>query len=329
MTLKLDDVKKTMLEDLASWYSDVKPGTASERYIVCAGLAIVELLRTRYPLEESDYITERNQVRTGGSLIQSILKRFGEERVYAKEGGRTTRGTRPAAESLVSILNKSKAREAFLALSDAERDSIVQELHGWLVIKVREHFDQKRIEVEVDLGKSTRSIIKAILDAAVARKQGGAVAQHLVGAKLALRFPEEKVEDFSYTTADEQLGRQGDFAVGDSIFHVTMAPTEKVVRKCGDNIRNEYRPILVVPECKLAAARELVDQQDLGEKAGTYSIEVFVSQNIEELAKFGKVRLAGELRRLLELYNQRVEAIETDRSLLIEIPENLAANTHD
>jgi hypothetical protein len=39
----------------------------------------------------------------------------------------------------------------------------------------------------------------------------GPVAQYLVGAKLALRFPTEKIGNESYSTADVQLNRPGDF----------------------------------------------------------------------------------------------------------------------
>jgi hypothetical protein len=41
------------------------------------------------------------------------------------------------------------------------------------------------------------------------------------------------------------------------------------------------------------------------------------------VGEFGKAALAKNLRALLEKYNERVLAVEIDRSLLIEIPENL------
>jgi hypothetical protein len=41
------------------------------------------------------------------------------------------------------------------------------------------------------------------------------------------------------------------------------------------------------------------------------------------VGEFGKAALAKNLRALLEKYNERVFAVEIDRSLLIEIPENL------
>jgi hypothetical protein len=62
---------------------------------------------------------------------------------------------------------------------------------------------------------------------------------------------------------------------------------------------------------------------DLSEKVGVLSIEAFVGQNVEEMGEFSKGTIAARLRRVLEVYNERVAAAETDRALLIEIPLNL------
>jgi hypothetical protein len=51
--------------------------------------------------------------------------------------------------------------------------------------------------------------------------------------------------------------------------------------------------------------------------------ETFVSQNIEELAVFAKGGLISGFRRLLETYNQRVDTVERDKSMLIEMPHTL------
>ncbi|MEA4884680.1 MAG: DUF4928 family protein [Clostridia bacterium] len=64
--------------------------------MICAGLAVLEQMRNTFPIRESDYITDGNQVKASGTLIKSILKRYGERRTLSTEGGRTTRGTRRA-----------------------------------------------------------------------------------------------------------------------------------------------------------------------------------------------------------------------------------------
>lgn len=310
------------LSALIDWYDGYRPSPRqeSERYVVCAGLAVLERLRDAFPLEPQDYITEKNQVRTGGPFIQGILARYGETRVYTREGGRTTRGTRPAAEALVQRLN---ALDELADLDQEERAELADRLQGWLVERVRDYFNRQRIAVEIDLGRPGSQIVEAVLAVAAATGKAGAVAQHLVGAKLALRYEEAQIENHSYTTADRQLGRPGDFVVGDTAFHVTVAPMEGLIRKCEENLRAGYRPLLLVPEGRVAAARQLAEIRELHERIGILPIENFVGQNIEEMGGFGRSAMATGFRALLEAYNERVAAVETDRSLMIEIPENL------
>lgn len=304
------------LKALIEWYEKEE----SERYVICAGLAVLERAKKTFPLKRSDYITKGNQVRTSGPLIKKILARYGETRTFASEGGRTTRGTVPAAERLVGKLNSVPELQN---LSQPDRVKIFDQLQAWLVDKVKEYFDKQKIEVEIQLDKPSPKIIWDILSAAEEKKLKGAVAQHLVGAKLALRFPDIEIENHSYTTSDQQLGRQGDFLVGDTVFHVTVAPMPQVIEKCDRNIKNGYRAILLVPENKLQGTNQMIETMELSTKVGVFSIESFVGQNIEEMGRFGKNNLARGLRKLLEKYNERVQAVETNRSLLIEIPSNL------
>lgn len=53
------------------------------------------------------------------------------------------------------------------------------------------------------------------------------------------------------------------------------------------------------------------------------SIESFVGQNVEELSVFTKNGLVDGIGRLLQTYNRRVQEVEADKSMLIEIPRNL------
>ena len=308
------------LDTLRQWFHTHRPTPDAEpnTYIMCAGLAVLERMRKAYPLKRADYVTPGNQVRTSGSLIQAILGRNGEERRFTREGGRTTRATVPAAEGLAEGLNETMT---LAGLSDDDRGRVIDELQAWLVERVRDYLDRQAIEVEVNLGKPAPQIVSDILEAAGAKS--GAVAQHLVGAKLAVRYPDLDIENFSYTTADQQLGRPGDFIVGDTAFHVTVAPMPTVLDKCGENLRNGYRSMLLVPDSRLQAARQMAEAIGVQERVGVVSIESFVGQNIEELGGFGRGGLAEGFRALLDKYNERVEAVEADRSLLMRLPANL------
>jgi hypothetical protein len=308
---------------LRQWYADERPAPGADRSVVCAGLAVLERVRlgANLPLRPEDYLTKKNQVRTGGPLIKRILRRHGETRLYSREGGRTTRGTRPAAERFVERLNPLKD---LATASSLEREQVADALQRWLVENaVRDYFNRQQIEVEISLDKPGPQIIADILEAADLKNQCGPVAQHLVGAKLSLRYPHLSVENYSYTTADQQLGRPGDFVLSDTVFHVTVAPMPSVVDKCGENIRHGYRTMLLVSESKMPAARAMAETAGLQNRIGIASIEAFVGQHLEEMGEFGKARLAANTHSLLLKYNERVLQSETDRSLLIEVPENL------
>jgi len=77
-----------------------------------------------------------------------------------------------------------------------------------------------------------------------------------------------------------------------------------------------------MPERALAGARQNAELMILG-RIAVESIESFVGQNIEELSYITRDKLKHGFRRLLETYNERVDAAETDKSMLVEIPRNL------
>ena len=185
------------------------------------------------------------------------------------------------------------------------------------------NLDRERIRVEIRLDKPTTQIIADVLEAGAKANHGEPLAQHLAGATLSLRYPRMEIENHSFTTADKQLGRPGDFLLNDAVFHVTVAPGQDVVGKCEANIKKGYRPVLLVSDSKIQATRQLAELAGIQQRVGISSLEQFVGQNVEEIGEFGKAALAKNLRALLQKYNERVLAVETDRSLLIEIPENL------
>jgi hypothetical protein len=57
------------------------------------------------------------------------------------------------------------------------------------------------------------------------------------------------------------------------------------------------------------------------------SIEAFVGGNIDELSTFSRDNIIRQFRLLVGMYNQRVDVVETDKSMLIEVPPTLASAT--
>ncbi|KWW98759.1 hypothetical protein LI90_388 [Carbonactinospora thermoautotrophica] len=317
-----------LLPAVADWYESQRSRRgAMNTNVIFAGLYVTEHMRRVFPLAESDYLTD-TQVRGAGlPLAKAILKRHGEERPIPKEAGRTSRKTAYFAKQLATVLNEHERAEELTALDDVQRDAVARRLQAWFVEKMRlDYFDKQRISAEINPNKPVRLAVRALIEAASRRggNAAGAVAQHLVGAKLSLRFPEVEISNESYTTADHQTDRPGDFHVGDTAFHVTMNPNEALfTERCQSNLNHNYRPQVLVPEHKVLTAREMASNAGISNSVVILSIEDFVGTNIEEIATFEGDAIRAGLRQLLERYNERVAAVEPDPSLQIEIPKNL------
>ncbi len=80
MVSRADAIAEKALDTLTAWigspdYKEKKTGKIL-RYAVCAGLAVCEHAKYSFPLKDADYLTDKNQVKTGGPFIQGILARF-------------------------------------------------------------------------------------------------------------------------------------------------------------------------------------------------------------------------------------------------------------
>lgn len=315
---------KKALELFESWYHHLpthKSSGGPAKGTISAALVVLERLKENYQLEIEVHTAEGGAQISGasGQAVKKILAKFGETRPFAKEGGRTNRGGRGDIKKMLETLKKTDLN----MLPSDKRNDLLNQMQKFLVSKVVEFHNRQRIKMLYDPFKSTWQNISGLLSAARETGKEGPLAQHLVGAKLQLRFPEISVGNESYSTADDQLGRPGDFYIGDTAFHVTVAPMSPVYEKCQDNLKNGYRVYLLVPERALTGARQNAELMVPGGHIAVESIESFVGQNIEELSLFTRDKLKTGFRRLLEMYNVRVNATETDKSMLVEIPKNL------
>jgi hypothetical protein len=183
-------------------------------------------------------------------------------------------------------------------------------------------FKVKRVKAKFSPSSATSRLIETILDNARANAKAGPVGQYLVGAKLSLKYP-GRVRNRRYSAADMQSGEEGDFKVGNTVFHVTVAPAPELYVKLSANIERGLKVLLLVPSSRLAGAME--NATDLANSGvGVDSIELFVARNLDELAEFDAgEKLKSGFKRLLEEYNSRVDEVDQDKSLLIEIPPNV------
>jgi Domain of unknown function (DUF4928) len=315
---------KRPLEAMQEWYEALprpkNAGGMPAKGSLAVGLVLLERLKSSFELDLSSHLAPGGAQIQGvsGAAVRKILKRFGETRRFVGEGGRTNRGTPTIAGNLLQAIDSAGLSE----LSEEERAEVLEELQRFLVGKVQEFHSRERLKPGFDPARSTRQFISDLLALADETGRRGPVAQYLVGAKLQLRFPDIEIRNESYSAADDPSGSTGDFVVGDTTFHVTVAPMPGHFEKSERNLQDGHKVYILVPDEFVIGARQNAELTAEG-RIAVESIESFVSQNIEEISNFSKNEVAQGLLALLEKYNDRIDAIEVDKSMMVEIPPNL------
>lgn len=311
-------VTDDLQEKLKTFYKDRR---FNHKGPLCVALVITEQSRKLgFPLNPNDLLTDRGGqvLGLGRAAVQSILGRHGIERVLAAEGGRTSRGSIDNMREYVAFLNEL-ATHGPLDLSAVE---------AFWIDRVHEFFAAKPFKIRLDVSRSLRTLVRDMVGQAEERQRkaqgtqyAGAVLQHLIGAKLDCAMGIGSFTHHSFSTSDAQSGRSGDFFIGDVAIHVTTSPGEAVIRRCRENIDDGHRPIIVTTARGLTAAEVLSENAGLGERIDVFEAEQFVALNLYELGKFAANGRSVAVRDLVKRYNEIVDEVETDPSLMIELRE--------
>lgn len=295
----------------------------SERFtgkgLLSIALVVTNHIRSRgLPLNADELVTSGGgQVQGAGKApTQAILARYGEVRVLAKEAGRTSRSTVGKMRKYVELLNQ--LNESGLADVDA--------IEKFWIERVRRYFEGQPFKLKMRASQSLRSIVREVIDQARDRQKNfdgnqytGAVLQHLVGAKLSCALPDIRIEHHSFSTSDQQTGREGDFHIGNVAVHVTTAPNENLLSRCKENLDRSVRPVIVTLSEKVDVAIELAKQSGLGGKVDVFDAEQFIALNIYELGRFTNKGHKDAVTDIVNEYNEIVDEFETDPSLRIEL----------
>ncbi len=284
-------------------------------------LVVTQHARTRgLPLDSEQLLTEGGGqvLGLGKGAVQAILQRYDIERVLAAEGGRTSRGSIGNMREYVALLNRLHAQ------GSADLDAI--ELF-W-VARVHDFFAAKPFRIRLDASRSLRLVVRDVLDQAEERQKtspgvhyAGAVMQHMVGAKLDCALGPGSLEHNSYSTSDQQSGREGDFFVGDVAIHVTTSPGEAVIQRCRDNLDDGHRAVLVTRQRGLTVAEALADNIGLADRIDVFEVEQFIAMNLYEIGRFAAEGRRTALSDFVTRYNEIVDEFETNRSLKIEFKQ--------
>jgi hypothetical protein len=250
----------------------------------------------------------------GGAAARKILKDHGIDRILSDEGGRTSRGNMGRLRAYIEVLN-DLWRQGALDLPGVEK---------FWIDRILSYFDSKPFTLKLDPSKSLQHCVRQLLVQAVVRQReaagtmyAGAVMQHIVGAKIDLILNGE-VEHHGFSVADAPSSRSGDFLVGDVAIHVTTAPTDALIRKCGSNLESGLRPLIITTDDGIGGAKALAKQAALEDRIDVVEIEQFLTANLYEWSDFRRERRPLAVKTLVDRYNKIVSERENDPSLRIE-----------
>ena len=313
MTMNADEVRTQSFQLLEEWLESCTRRGKISRNTIAVGIVVLDHLRRQCPIQRSEIISSGGEIKGSRHGLSQTLARYGIPDTFLKEA--TTRQAHQDGQRLLDLLGWG-ADLGRLAPSD--RDQLLSELAELLTEGAMKWLNRQSLKIDIDRTQSPVFWINLILGQAEGRS-GGVVEQHLVGAKLAQRYPEASISNHPAHAADVQTDRTGDFAIHRTVYHITGAPTQRVIEKCIDNLRIGLHPVLLVPQSKKTRAQTLADLAEAESRITIMSIEDFIALNIIEMTTGQEQDFFDVLQAIVATYNQRLAEAETDLSLQIEV----------
>lgn len=286
------------------------------------GVAIIVTSRLRhssFPVDPTTLLTENGTRVSGlsGSAVRQVLRRHGEHRSLGPEVGRTSPQSPVHMRAYVQELNR-------LASSQPLDMDLVE---AFWVDQVKRYFESQPLVLDTDPAIGVRGMVRRLVGMAEQRQRElagtsivGTVVQHLVGAKIevALELPIGTVARHG-ANVNDQGGRGGDLELGDTVVHVTTAPSSALIEKCALNLAGGKRPIIVTGRNRLSAADAQLADNGLEDRVDVLDYEGFLAPNVFELGRFDAAGRRQTIERIVQRYNEVIDAVETDPSLKIEV----------
>lgn len=295
---------------VAQWLGE--EGTA--RSTLAGALVILDRLNEKAPLAASDIFTAGGQIiGSRGEALRQTLAKYGINQSFLADGV-TTRST----EKFRRLAEHIDYGRALSSLTAEQRQVAVARLVEPVLSEIEGFFSRQHLSVTCDRQVSPVAWIAQILESAHERS-GGRVEQHLVGAKFERRFKAEDINRLSANAADVQTERLGDFVIGRTVYHITANPTASLIRKCADNLKRGFFPVVLTPRVAVERAKGLAAYDNLEIKLVVFAIEDFLAQNLIEMADNDSLPYFEILGEVIEAYNRRIQDAETDSSLRIEL----------
>lgn len=275
--------------------------------------------RMGFPLDPARLVAPNSETQVlgaSGAKVQGILQRHGIDRVLSAEGGRTSRGSVQNMKAYVACLN---------ALTEGGPLDL-EAVEAFWVEKVQAFFAGKPFTLRMDASHGIRAMVRNLMEQALDRQRSGTgamivgtVVQHLVGAKIAVAMRGRLDVDHHGSNVNDVRARGGDFDLGDTSIHVSVSPSEALLRKCADNLADGRRPIIVTGKDGVAVAEGLARNQGIADRIDVLEVEQFIATNVYEIGKFEANTREEAISDIITEYNSIVSTVETDPSLLIDL----------
>lgn len=309
----MEKLKQESHDILAKWLESCTRNNKISRNTVAMGIVVFDQLKRNCPVSRDDVISQGGEVSGARSGLGKILESHGIPSGYLKEI--TTRQGHQDGQRLFEMLEWGNK---FAKLSAKERDELLLELIDVLRNLANDWLKRQNLKLDLDRRQAPATWISVIVENAKGRS-GGIVEQQLVGAKLARRFQGVDIPNHPAHAADRQTERMGDFTISNLVYHVTAAPSRNVLQKCADNLKAGFHPILLIPREQENKVRVLAQDEGIDQHLTIISIESFIALNIIEMATDENRDFFSVLKEIVEIYNARLSAVETDLSLQIEV----------
>lgn len=273
-----------------------------------AVLALLERLKHDPSLSLPDHL-----VKAGSAIVgHETLGKAAHERLKLepinKNHGRRSSNIHDWGPPLLAMLEATN----FETASQSKRNSVISDLQDQIASPLRALLADEPISVRTR-GRSAESVIAEILSIADSKGKAGPVAQYLVGAKLQLRFPDQKDRILivgsnrgDRKSRSDESARRGDYDLGEYVFEVAVGlPDTKHLDQIQDVLDDPAVEMwLLVRSDRLAFWQGEVRHLDIdSNRIVIASIELFVGQNVTELGGMKLKSQMLQLEQLFDIYN--------------------------
>ncbi len=311
--MSIDVIRKESHKILNEWIDSCTRGGKVSRNTVAIGIVVLDHLRKACPVSKNDVISQGGEVKGARSDLSNILETYDIPTSYLKEVT-----TRQGPQDGQKLFEKFDWGNKLIKLTAAQREQVLLDLIAVLSKYATDWLERQNLKLDIDRRQAPSTWIHTIVENAKQRS-GGVVEQHLIGAKLERRFKGVAIPNHPAHAGDRQTFKVGDFEISKLVYHVTATPSRNVIQKCAENVRGGLHPILLVPSEQENKARILAQEEGIDKELSIISIEAFVALNIIELATDENKDFFDVLKEIVEIYNKRLEEVETDLSLKIQV----------